>query len=190
MEADEASFPDDVERPAFEHSLRTAQGFLGGLEQEDVAARELRSAGAEQRGRRPSSEATWTSCPQACMVPSMSEWNAMAAFSWMGSASISARSTTLRPGRPPSIREDPTGLGDPAQLPDVQHGHAVADQCGRGVLARTPAQVGGAQHAGCPPSRHRQRRLPLRSRHRSPVVTLPGRARRRRSCTGCCYRCG
>ena len=46
--------------------------------------------------------ATWVSCPQACMAPSISEANASPVSSGIGSASMSPRSSTVGPGRPPS----------------------------------------------------------------------------------------
>jgi hypothetical protein len=58
------------------------------------SARPVSSAAA------PSSMAVWPSCPHACMTPSRSDANSTPLSSWMGSASMSARSASVRPGRP------------------------------------------------------------------------------------------
>ena len=47
--------------------------------------------------------AVWTSCPQACMIFSRSERNSRSFSSWIGRASMSARSIRSFPGRPLSI---------------------------------------------------------------------------------------
>ncbi len=68
------------------------------------------------------------------MTPSTSEWSALAGSSCTGSASMSARSTTLRPGRPPSMTKIPPVSCDTHGLTDAEPGHVVADQVGRVVL--------------------------------------------------------
>src|SRR5262245_3940104 len=50
----------------------------------------------------PASMATWESCPQACIAPSTSEAKSSPVSSRSGSASMSARSRSVGPGRPPS----------------------------------------------------------------------------------------
>ncbi len=51
----------------------------------------------------PSSMAMWPSCPQACMTPRCREENGSPVSSAIGSASMSARRATRRPGSPPAM---------------------------------------------------------------------------------------
>src|SRR5438132_55405 len=52
----------------------------------------------------PSSIAVCPSCPQACITPGRVEANSRPDSSWIGSASMSARSASTGPGRPPRNR--------------------------------------------------------------------------------------
>ena len=49
----------------------------------------------------PSRIAVWASCPQACITPGTCEEKGQPVFSWMLSASMSARSAMHGPGRAP-----------------------------------------------------------------------------------------
>ena len=76
--------------------------FLGGLEDElDVSAECL--AVLVEDLHAPISIAACVSCPQACILPSCSEAKGSPVSSCIGSASMSARRSTVLPGFPPFI---------------------------------------------------------------------------------------
>ena len=57
--------------------------------------------------------AVWPSWPQACMAPSFCERYGTSFASWMGRASMSARTMTVLPGRPPRSRPTTPVLATP-----------------------------------------------------------------------------
>ena len=61
------------------------------------------SRSSHSRAAAPSSMAVWASWPQACITPGTREAKGRPVASWMGRASMSARSSTVGPGRPPEI---------------------------------------------------------------------------------------
>lgn len=77
--------------------------LLGVLEEEAdlacnlVASLEEAAGDREQRGRMPV-------MAQACITPGRRDANSRPVSSWMGSASMSARSASVRPGLPPCRR--------------------------------------------------------------------------------------
>src|SRR5215813_8176093 len=70
----------------------------------------------------PSSIAVWPSWPQACILPGTVDLYGTSPASWIGSASMSARSPMTRPPAPPLVTAD---HAHHARAPDPGH-HLVA----------------------------------------------------------------
>ena len=87
--------------------------------------------------------ATCASCPQACMTPTSCplnvvrtvDLNGTSTCSVTGSASMSARSATTRPGLPPLQDADDAGVRDRRLHLDAELAQAVGDELRRARLA-------------------------------------------------------
>ena len=108
-------------------SWRRTSASSAGLEEEDVAAREGPRGAPPAREATPSSEATCTSWPQACMTPSTSEWPRRACVLLHGQRVDIGPQDDGAPGPAAVEGEDAAGLGDPARLGDAEGRHVVAD---------------------------------------------------------------
>jgi hypothetical protein len=129
-----------LEQPVGDHRRRTALAFFGGLEQKHHGAVEI--GFAARCAAAPSSMAVWPSWPQACIRPGWREWWLKSFFSWMGSASMSARRPMLRPLLPALSTPDNAGLAHAGVGFDTQGTQALGHEGGGAVLLKGQFRMG------------------------------------------------
>ena len=119
----------------FDHGDRPAEGLFGWLEQQRELAGELVSRRRARISATPRRLAVWTSWPQACMTPSITRRVRKIAFSSVtGSASMSARIMTRRPGAAPDKTRDGAGLGRTRSEVEAEGGETVLYDLGGAIL--------------------------------------------------------
>ena len=87
-------------------------------------------ASATSRLATPSRMLTWQSWPHACILPSLRRAVGVSFSSWIGSASMSARSSTVLPGRPPRHGRDHAGAADAGARLEAERAQPRGDDAG------------------------------------------------------------
>ena len=178
----------DRERPRLDHRLGAARAPPRPAGTGRCSGRAGPRAATPARTPRRASSPTWTSWPHACIRPSTSDGSGVDRSSWTGNASMSPRSTTVRPGRPPSMAKIPpvSVVRNASGIPS----EAMWSRISAVVSVLLERQLGPAVHrraAGRPSRRRRRRRgrarrarLAATSGHRDPDRGLSARADRGR----------
>ena len=125
---------DAVEGAVGDHRRRTGADLLGGLEQQAHPPRDRCRCGGARSAVAPSSALVCASWPHACMRPGTSEPYGRPGASCSGNASMSARSSSVGPGRAPRRSAITPVPPTPRARLESERPQALRHELGRSVL--------------------------------------------------------